>query len=89
MAPNVVAKTGAMVPHLRMLAAIELLVAAQAVDLRGIAARGAGRRHRHAHAAVRARVPRSTTIARSGRTSRPSARADRAAPLPTTDLLAR
>ena len=36
MAPHAVAKTGAMVAPLRLLAAIELLAAAQAVDLRGL-----------------------------------------------------
>ncbi len=56
MAANVVAKTAAIVPSLRYLAAIELLTAAQAIDLRQSdpAALGAGARV--AYAAVRNRV---------------------------------
>jgi histidine ammonia-lyase len=57
MAPHAVAKTGEMVLHLRMLAAVELLVAAQAVDLRGLAPDVLGTGTGRAHAAVRARVP--------------------------------
>jgi histidine ammonia-lyase len=56
MAWQTVAKTAAMVPHLRMLAAIELLAAAQAVDLRELAPGTLGNGAREAHAAVRARV---------------------------------
>ena len=56
MAPHAVAKAGEMARHLRMLAAIELLVAAQAVDLRGLAPAMLGTGTRNAHAAVRARV---------------------------------
>ena len=57
MAPNVIAKTDAMLPALRYLAAIELLTAAQAVDLRTLdhAVLGAGARA--AYIAVRAIAP--------------------------------
>lgn len=58
MAANVVAKTGALVPCLRLLAAIELLTAAQAIDLRGAPAAALGRGAARAYAAVRGRVPR-------------------------------
>jgi histidine ammonia-lyase len=57
MAANVVAKTGAMLPNLRYLAAIELLTAAQATDLRGTDATTLGAGARAAYAAVRERVP--------------------------------
>jgi histidine ammonia-lyase len=57
MASHTVAKAGAMSPHLRMLAAVELLAAAQAVDLRGLRSDALGGGARHAHAAVRAHVP--------------------------------
>ena len=57
MAANVVARTAAMVPLLRYIAAIELMTAAQAVDLRKLdhAALGAGAAV--AYAAVRSRIP--------------------------------
>jgi histidine ammonia-lyase len=58
MAAHVVAKTGAAVPLLRNLAAIELLTAAQAVDLRPTAVDTLGRGARQAYECVRARVPR-------------------------------
>jgi len=57
MAPQSVAKAGAMVPHLRMLAAVELLAAAQAVDLRGLPRDALGAGPARAYASVRARVP--------------------------------
>jgi histidine ammonia-lyase len=57
MATNVVAKTAAMVPNLRYLAAIELLTAAQAIDLRGTDPRTLGAGARAAYTAVRGRVP--------------------------------
>lgn len=57
MAANVVAKTAAMVPLLRDLAAIELLSAAQAIDLRATPAADLGRGAASAYAAVRARIP--------------------------------
>ncbi len=57
MAPFVVAKTATMVPLLRILAAIELLSAAQATDLRGLSPAELGRGARAAYDAVRARVP--------------------------------
>ncbi|MEO5701868.1 MAG: aromatic amino acid ammonia-lyase [Casimicrobiaceae bacterium] len=56
MAPNVVAKTEAMVTKLHYLAAIELLSAAQAVDLRETPVDSLGRGARHAYDAVRAHV---------------------------------
>ena len=57
MAMNVVAKTAAMAPSLRFLAAIELLTAAQAIDLRELAPPMLGRGARRAYEAVRRRVP--------------------------------
>ena len=57
MASHTVAKAGTMALHLRMLAATELLAAAQAVDLRGLRNDALGNGTRHAYAAVRARVP--------------------------------
>ena len=56
MAPHVVAKTAAIGDDLRYLAAIELLAAAQAVDLRGLQRHALGRGTRAAYDAVRARV---------------------------------
>lgn len=56
MAANVVAKTAATVPLLRYLAAIELITAAQAVDLRRLARASLGRGTGAAYDAVRARV---------------------------------
>jgi histidine ammonia-lyase len=46
-----------MAPHLCTLAAIELLAAAQAVDLRGLAAEALGAGAARAHAAIREQVP--------------------------------
>ena len=57
MAANVVARTGAMTPSLRYLAAIELLTAAQAIDLRGTAPATLGRDMQAVYATVRGRVP--------------------------------
>ena len=57
MAANVVAKTAGMLPLLRELAAIELLTAAQAIDLRPVAGKTLGRGTREAYDCVRARVP--------------------------------
>jgi len=57
MAPHSVAKAAAMVPHLRMLAAVELLSAAQAVELRGLPQGSLGTGTARAFAAVRERVP--------------------------------
>jgi histidine ammonia-lyase len=45
MAPRVVAKTRAIVDKLAIIAGIELMVAAQAVDLRKVAKLGAGTAH--------------------------------------------
>ena len=47
MTPRVIEKTGEIVRRLTRLAAVELVVAAQAVDLRGNAALGAGTRRVH------------------------------------------
>ena len=58
MAPYVVAKTAAIVAKLRYLAAIELLAAAQAVDLRALPHAELGKGTQDAYAAVRARVAR-------------------------------
>jgi len=55
MAPRVVAKTSEIVTRLRWLAAIELMVAAQAVDLR---AAPLGRHLRQVYESVRSRVPK-------------------------------
>jgi len=57
MAAGVVAKTEAIAPALTRIAAIELLSAAQAVDLRGTKAATLGRGAAQAYAAIRARVP--------------------------------
>ena len=57
MAPNVIAKTEAMLPALRYLAAIELLTAAQAVDLRAHDHATLGAGARAAYVAVRAVAP--------------------------------
>jgi histidine ammonia-lyase len=57
MAPNVVAKTEAMLPALRYLAAIEFLTAAQAIDLRVLDHHALGAGTRAAYAAVRSVVP--------------------------------
>jgi histidine ammonia-lyase len=58
MAANVVAKTAALVPLLRYLAAIELLSAAQGVDLRPLESKALGYGARTAYTAVRQQVPR-------------------------------
>lgn len=58
MAANVVDKTARMVPLLRELAAIELLTAAQAIDLRPVAVESLGEGVRAAYQAVRTRVQR-------------------------------
>lgn len=55
MAPRVVEKTAEIVERLRYLAAIELMAAAQAIDLRPV--RDLGAPMRRAHDAIRARVP--------------------------------
>ena len=58
MAPLVVAKTAAIVAKLQYLVAIELLAAAQAVDLRELPQAALGQGTRAAHTTVRAHVPR-------------------------------
>ena len=57
MAPNAVAKTAAMLEPLRYLAGIEWLSAAQAADLRPVAAASMGRGARAAYEILRAAVP--------------------------------
>ena len=57
MAPRTVAKAGTIAGHLRLLAAIELLAAAQAVDLRGLANASLGAGTSDAYRAVRIAVP--------------------------------
>jgi histidine ammonia-lyase len=57
LAAQTVGKAGAMVEHLRMLAAIELLAAAQAIDLRSLSPQALGAGARQAHGTTRARVP--------------------------------
>jgi histidine ammonia-lyase len=57
MAANVVARTAAMLPLLRYIAAIELMSAAQAVDLRKLDRALLGCGAAAAYAAVRSRVP--------------------------------
>ncbi len=57
MAPGVVAKTEAMLPALRYLAAIELMSAAQAIDLRALDPGALGAGTRTAYSAVRSVVP--------------------------------
>ena len=52
-----VAKTAAMAPNLRYLAAIELLSAAQAIDLRGLSPTTLGNGTQAVYLAVRQRVP--------------------------------
>ena len=73
MTANVVAKTAAIVDDLRYLAAIELLIAAQAVDLAGVD-RGddRARRTRGCTTPCAPASRCSTAIARSARTSRRS-----------------
>ena len=57
MAPNVVAKTQGMISNLHYLAAIELLTAAQAIDLRALEHDALGVGARAAYSAVRDVVP--------------------------------
>ena len=57
MAAHVIAKTAAMVPNLRYLAAIELLSGAQAIDLRATPLATLGRGAAAAYETLRARVP--------------------------------
>lgn len=89
MAANVVAKTEAMIPDLRRLAAIELLSAAQAIDLRGTPAAGLGRGAARVYAAVRARVPMLDEDRPLGADVEAVAALVADGALETTDLLAR
>jgi hypothetical protein len=73
MAANVVAKTAAMVPLLHYFAAIELLTAAQAVDLRKLEHSALGRGAAVAYDAVR----RARCHARRGPPARPGRGSDR------------
>jgi histidine ammonia-lyase len=89
MAAYVVAKTGAMVAPLTQLAAIELLSAAQAIDLRGTTAGDLGRGAAAAYRAVRARVPVLDEDRPLGPDVETIAAALAAGEIATTDLLAR
>jgi histidine ammonia-lyase len=89
MAAHAVAKAAAMVAPLRLLAAVELLAAAQAVDLRetGRATMGAGTRR--AYAVVRARVPMLRDDRPLGPDIETVGAGLAAGELPVADLLAR
>jgi histidine ammonia-lyase len=89
MASHTVAKTANMVMHLRMLAAIELLAAAQAVDLRGLPPTGLGDGARRAYAAIRARVPMLDVDRPQGPDIEKVHALIEAGELPLADLLAR
>lgn len=89
MAPNAVAHVAAMLPLLRYLAAIELLSAAQAADLRPVAAAAMGRGAAAAYDAVRGAVPRLVEDRPLGPDIEAVAALIGAGRLPTTDLLAR
>ena len=89
MAPQAVAKTRAMLSPLRMLAAAELLTAAQAIDLRGLASGALGAGTGRAHAAVRARVPMLDGDRPLGPDIESVVAAIEAGALPGADLLAR
>jgi len=89
MAPHTVAKAGTLVQHLRMLVATELLVAAQAVDLRGLSNEALGSGSRHAYAAVRARVSVLDVDRAQGPDIETVCAAVAAGSLPMSDLLTR
>ncbi len=89
MAAHAVAKTGAMVAPLRLMAAIELLAAAQAVDLRQLSSRELGAGMRRAHAAVRSRVPMLDVDRPQGPDIEAIGAAIEAGEFPLADLLAR
>ena len=88
MASHTVAKAGAMAMHLRMLAAVELLAAAQAVDLRGLAPKALGTGTGRAQAAIRARVPMLEFDRPLGPDVEAVCAVIAAGALPTADLLA-
>jgi len=88
MASLTVAKAGTMAPHLRLLAAIELLAAAQAVDLRRLPDGALGCGTRHAHAAIRARVPMQDVDRPQGPDIETVCAMAAAGELPIVDLLA-
>jgi histidine ammonia-lyase len=87
MALRTVAKTGEIVEHLRLLAAAELLVAAQAVDLRELPPAALGAGTRAARSAVRAIVPMLDHDRPLGPDIESIERAIRAGALPAVDLL--
>jgi histidine ammonia-lyase len=89
MASYVVAKTAAMVAPLHRLAAIELVSAAQAIDLRRTAPGDLGRGAAAAFAAVRARVPALDEDRPLGPDVETIANALAAGEIATVDLLAR
>ena len=88
MAANVVAKTAAMVPNLRFLAAIELLSAAQAVDVRGLTPNAMGHGPRSAYAMVREQAAMLDEDRPLGPNIEAVEAAIRAGRLATIDLLA-
>jgi len=89
MATHTVAKAGAMVPHLRTLAALELLSAAQAVDLRGLSPDVLGAGTGRAYAAIRARAPMLDVDRPLGPDVETVCEGIDAGALPMADLLAR
>jgi len=88
MAANVVARTAAMVPLLRYLAAIELMTAAQAVDLRKLDHAALGTGAAAAYDAVRARIAMLGEDRPLGPDVETIAQMIAADALPTRDLLA-
>ena len=89
MAPHAVARIAAMLPLLKYLAAIELLSAAQAADLRPVSAATMGRGAATAYRAVRGAVPRLVEDRPLGPDIEAVAALIGAGGLPTADLLAR
>ena len=89
MAPYVVAKTAAIVAKLQCLVAIELLAAAQAVDLRELPQAALGQGTQAAYAAVRAHVPRLDEDRPLGPDIETIAALLAAGGIATTDLLSR
>ena len=88
MAPNAVANIAAMLPLLRYLAAIELLSAAQAADLRPLAPAAMGRGAAAAYEALRCQVPMLVEDRPLGPDIEAVAALIGAGSLPATDLLA-
>ncbi|MFO1322569.1 MAG: aromatic amino acid lyase [Burkholderiales bacterium] len=89
MTANVVAKAAAMVPDLVRLAAVEMLSAAQAIDLRGVAAATLGGGAAQAYAAIRAHVAKLDEDRPLGPDIEAVAALVASGALPRADLLAR